>query len=176
MFAAAGSVLGSFDGTRVLDLYAGSGAFGLEALSRGAAAALLIEADPAAARVIRANIEAVGLPGARLVSDRVERVLARGLPAGDEPYDVACADPPYALGDDDVTAVLAALRTGDWLAPQALVIVERAARSGPLRWPEGFLAGRSRRYGEAMLWYGHAAGTVAERAQDAAPASPGAGS
>lgn len=180
MFAAAGSILGSFDGTRVLDLYAGSGAFGLEALSRGAGAALLIEADPAAARVIRANIEAVGLPGARLVSDRVERVLARGLPAGGEPYDVAFADPPYAWGDDDVTAVLEALRTADWLAPHALVIVERAARSGPLRWPEGFLAGRSRRYGEAMLWYGHAAGTGPEREPDAAPAtapaSPGAGS
>ncbi len=161
IFAAAGSVLGSFDGTRVLDLYAGSGAFGLEALSRGASAAVLVEADPPAARVIRANIDAVGLPGARLVSDRVERMLARGLPATGEPYHVAFADPPYALADDDVTAVLAALRTGGWLAPGALVIVERAARSGPLRWPEGFSAGRSRRYGEAMLWYGHAAGSKA---------------
>jgi 16S rRNA (guanine966-N2)-methyltransferase len=161
MFAAAGSVLGSFGGARVLDLYAGSGAFGLEALSRGASAALLVEADPAAGRVIRANIDAVGLPGARLVSDRVERMLARGLPAGAEPYDVAFADPPYALADDDVTAVLEALRTGGWLAPGALVIVERAARSGPLRWPGGFSAGRSRRYGEAMLWYGHAAGSGA---------------
>jgi 16S rRNA (guanine966-N2)-methyltransferase len=178
MFAAAGSVLGSWEGTRVLDLYAGSGAFGLEALSRGAAVTLLVEADPRAARVIRANIGAVGLPGAHLVSDRVERMLGRGLTAGDEPYDVAFADPPYALGDEAVTAVLAALRTGGWLAPGALVIVERAARSEPLRWPEGFSAARSRRYGEAMLWYGHAGRTVPE--QDAAPAtgraSPGAGS
>jgi 16S rRNA (guanine966-N2)-methyltransferase len=178
MFAAAGSVLGSFEGTRVLDLYAGSGAFGLEALSRGAAAALLVESDPRAARVIRANIGAVGLPGARLVSDRVERMLARGPAAGDGPFDVVFADPPYALGDDDVGAVLAALRTGGWLAPGALVIVERAARSEPLRWPEGFSAGRSRRYGEAMLWYGHAAGTGPgqDTAPAAASASPGAGS
>ena len=64
MFAAAGSVLGSFAGARVLDLYAGSGAFGLEALSRGATAALLVEADPGAARGIRANINAVARPGA----------------------------------------------------------------------------------------------------------------
>jgi 16S rRNA (guanine966-N2)-methyltransferase len=156
MFAAAGSILGSFAGTRVLDLYAGSGAFGLEALSRGAAAALLVEADPRSAQVIRANIGAIALPGARLVHDRVERLLARGLPATDEPYDVAFADPPYALGDDDVTAMLAALAAGGWLAPGALVIVERAARSGPLRWPEGFSAGRSRRYGEATLWYASA--------------------
>jgi 16S rRNA (guanine966-N2)-methyltransferase len=158
MFAAAGSVLGSFAGARVLDLYAGSGAFGLEALSRGATAALLVEADPVAARVIRANIGAVALPGARLVNDRVERMLARGLPAGDDPYDVAFADPPYALGDGQVTGVLGALSTGRWLAPGALVIIERAARSDPLRWPDGFTADRSRRYGEAMLWYGHAAG------------------
>jgi len=176
MFAAAGSVLGSFGGTRVLDLYAGSGAAGLEALSRGAAAALLVEADPRSARVIRANIDAVGLPGARLVHDRVERLLARGLPAGEQPYDVAFADPPYALGGGEMTAVLAAAAAGGWLAPGALVIVERAARSGPLRWPEGFAAGRSRRYGEAMLWYGHAAGPGAREASTTVPAPSGAGS
>jgi 16S rRNA (guanine966-N2)-methyltransferase len=158
MFAAAGSVLGSFAGTRVLDLYAGSGAFGLEALSRGATAALLVEADPGAVRAIRANIGAVALPGAHLVNDRVERMLARGLPAGDDPYDVAFADPPYALADGQVTAILEALSAGRWLAPGALVIIERAARSDPLRWPDGFTPDRSRRYGEAMLWYGHAAG------------------
>ena len=157
MFAAAGSILGSFGGIRVLDLYAGSGAFGLEALSRGAAAALLVDADPRAAQVIRANIGTVALPGARLVHDRVERLLARGLPPTDEPYDVAFADPPYALSHEDVTAMLAVLTAGGWLAPGALVIVERAARSGALRWPEGFSAGRSRRYGEAMLWYASAA-------------------
>ena len=144
-------MLGSFAGTRVLDLYAGSGAFGLEAVSRGATAALLVEADPGAARVIRANIGAVALPGARLVNDRVERMLARGLPAGEDPYQVAFADPPYALGDGQVTAVLQALSTGGWLTPGALVIIERAARSDPLHWPDGFTADRSRRYGEAML-------------------------
>jgi 16S rRNA (guanine966-N2)-methyltransferase len=161
LFAAAGSILGSFAGLRVLDLYAGSGAVGLEALSRGAAGALLVEADPRAARVIRANIDAVGLPGARLVTDRVERMLARGLPAGAEPYDFVFADPPYAVPDDEVTAVLAGLASGGWLAPGALVIVERASRSAPLSWPGGFEPGRSRRYGDATLWYGHGAGTQA---------------
>jgi 16S rRNA (guanine966-N2)-methyltransferase len=161
LFAAAGSILGSFTGLRVLDLYAGSGAVGLEALSRGAAGALLVEADPRAARVIRANIDAVGLPGAGLVTDRVERMLARGLPAGAEPYDFVFADPPYAMADDEVTGMLAALAAGGWLAPGALVIVERASRSEPLRWPDGFSPGRSRRYGDATLWYGHRAGTEA---------------
>jgi 16S rRNA (guanine966-N2)-methyltransferase len=153
MFAAVGSILGSFGGTRVLDLYAGSGAAGLEALSRGASHALLVEANGRSAQAIRANIGAVGLGGGQLVQDRVERVLARGLPAGDEPYDVAFADPPYALPGAELTGVLAALATRGWLAPGALVIVERASRSEPLRWPDGFSPVQSRRYGEATLWY-----------------------
>jgi len=153
MFAAAGSILGSFDGTRVLDLYAGSGAAGLEALSRGAAHALLVEANPRSAQVIRANIAAVGLDDAELVQDRVERLLSRGLPAGQEPYDVAFADPPYALAGTELTSVLAAAGTRGWLAPGALVIVERASRSEPLRWPDGFSPHQSRKYGEATLWY-----------------------
>lgn len=161
LFAAAGSALGSFAGLRVLDLYAGSGAVGLEALSRGAAGALLIEADPHSARAIRANIAAVGLPGARLLTDRVERVLARGLPAGEERYRFAFADPPYAMTGGAVTAVLAALAAGGWLAAGALVAVERATRSEPLCWPDGFSPGWSRRYGDATLWYGHGAGTEA---------------
>jgi len=78
LFATVTAVHGPLTGARVLDLYAGSGAAGLEALSRGAAKALLVESDRAAARVIRANIAAVGLPGARLVTGRVAAVLARG--------------------------------------------------------------------------------------------------
>ena len=79
LFATVLAIRGPLDGARVLDLYAGSGAVGLEALSRGAADALLVESDARASRVIRGNIEAVGLPGARLIADRVERLLARGM-------------------------------------------------------------------------------------------------
>ena len=67
------------------------------------------------------------------------------------------ADPPYATGDEEVIAMLTALR-GGWLAPGALVAVERATRSGPVAWPEGYAPDRSRRYGEATFWYGLAAG------------------
>jgi 16S rRNA (guanine966-N2)-methyltransferase len=153
MFAAAGSVLGSFEGTRVLDLYAGSGAAGLEALSRGAAHALLVESDPRPAAAIKANLAAVGLAGGHLVQDRVERLLDRGLPAGEAPYDVLFADPPYALAGTGLTAVLAVAATRGWLTPGALAIVERASRSEPLCWPPGYSPLRSRRYGEATLWY-----------------------
>jgi 16S rRNA (guanine966-N2)-methyltransferase len=145
------AIRGSLDGARVLDLYAGSGAVGLEALSRGAPDVLLVESDARAARVIRGNIEAVGQPGARLLSDRVERVLARG-PDGIG-YDVLFADPPYALADAEVARMLALVTEHGWLIPAALVIVERATRSGPLNWPDGFTPDRARRYGEATFWY-----------------------
>ena len=154
LFATIVSMVGSLSGTRVLDLYAGSGAVGLEALSRGAAHVLLVESGARAGRVIRANIEAIGLPGAEVVTDRVERVLARG-PAGD-PYDIVFADPPYALAAEEVSAMLTALADQAWLASGALVIVERATRSGPLRWPAGIAADRARRYGEATFWYARA--------------------
>ena len=145
---------GSFDGLRVLDLYAGSGAAGLEALSRGASRALFVETD-AKARPPRSGPTSARSrsTAAQLAQDRVERLLARGLPAGEPPYDVAFADPPYALPGDELTAVLATAATRGWLAPGALVIVERASRSEPLRWPDGFSPLQSRRYGEAMLWY-----------------------
>jgi 16S rRNA (guanine966-N2)-methyltransferase len=160
LFATIVSLTGSLDGARVLDLYAGSGAVGLEALSRGAAHVLLVESAAQAARVIRDNIEAIGLPGAEVVTDRVERVLARGpAPSGPNDsgrYDVVFADPPYALAGDEVSAMLQALSDRGWLAPGALVIVERATRSGPVSWPAGLQPDRARRYGEATFWYGRA--------------------
>ena len=157
LFATIVSMTGSLAGARVLDLYAGSGAVGLEALSRGAEHVLLVESGPRAGRVIRDNIEAIGLAGAEVVTGRVERVLARG-PAlsGDNRgrYDIVFADPPYALAADEVSGMLVALADRGWLAPGALVIVERATRSGPVNWPAGFAADRARRYGEATFWYG----------------------
>ena len=122
------AIRGGLHGAAVLDLYAGSGAVGLEALSRGAADVLLVEADGRAAQVIRQNIAAVGLPGARLVTDRVERLLRRG-PDG-PPRDFVFADPPYAVSDDELGQVLVALLSKGWLAPGALVALERSTRSG----------------------------------------------
>jgi 16S rRNA (guanine966-N2)-methyltransferase len=161
LFATISSMVGSLAGARVLDLYAGSGAVGLEALSRGAEHVLLVEYGARAARVITENIEALGLPGAVLVAERVERVLARG-PDQDR-YDVVFADPPYALADAGVSRVLTLLAEQGWLAPGALVIVERATRSGPLSWPDGFAADRERRYGEATFWYGLAPESAGDR-------------
>jgi 16S rRNA (guanine966-N2)-methyltransferase len=162
LFATISSIVGPLAGLRVLDLYAGSGAVGLEALSRGAAHVLLVEHDTRAVRVIRQNIEAIGLPGAVVAADRVARVLTRG--PGQDRYDVVFADPPYATPGGEVARMLAALAEHGWLAPGALVIVERATRSGPLSWPDGFVPDRARRYGEATFWYGHVPRTAGKRA------------
>ncbi|GAA2603970.1 16S rRNA (guanine(966)-N(2))-methyltransferase RsmD [Dactylosporangium fulvum] len=138
------------DGARFADLYAGSGAVGLEACSRGASHVLLAESDAKAARVARSNISTLGVGGrVRLVADKVERLLA-GTP--DEPFDVVFIDPPYAVTDERVRDVLRAL-VERWLAPDALVVVERSSRGVPMAWPEGLQEHAERRYGETTLWY-----------------------
>jgi 16S rRNA (guanine966-N2)-methyltransferase len=145
------------DGARFADLYAGSGAVGLEALSRGARFALLVEADARAARVIRDNIVALRAgAAARLVTGKVSQVLATPPEGG--PYDVVFADPPYALPDDELAELQHALLTNGWLARDAVVVLERATRTAvrgrPPSWVEGITPDRSRRYGETTLWYG----------------------
>lgn len=140
-------------GARFADLYAGSGAVGLEAFSRGAAHVLLVESDPRAARIIRANITTLGAaPAVRLAAGKVAQVLAAGPQDG--PYDIVFADPPYSVPEAEITAMLAALVHHGWLASDAVVVVERAARGNPVPWVENITAERSRRYGETILWYG----------------------
>ncbi|MQS07155.1 16S rRNA (guanine(966)-N(2))-methyltransferase RsmD [Streptomyces alkaliphilus] len=154
LFSTWEALYGPLDGAAVLDLFAGSGAVGLEALSRGARRVLLVESDRRAARVVRENIGALGLPGAEVRADRVERVVAGPPPAG--PFDLVFLDPPYALGESAVREILLTLRSGGWLADSGLVTVERGTRGGTSPWPTGFSALRSRRYGEGTLWYGRA--------------------
>lgn len=154
LFSSLESWAGSFAGLRVLDLYAGSGALGLEAWSRGAAAVTLVESDRRTAALVAANARTLGCRVADVVASPVAAALSR--PPG-APYDLVLADPPYPLGDEAVAADLAALVEHGWLAPGALVVVERSRRSPEPAWPTGLEPGRQRRYGETTLWYGHAA-------------------
>lgn len=135
-------------GSAVLDLYAGSGALGLEALSRGAAVATFVEADARAAAVIRRNIDTLGLTGATVLTRRVARVLET---TADAPVDLVVADPPYDLDAAEVQAMLAALASGDWTRPGTVVAVERRAGNPPLIWPEGWSPWRERRYGDTRV-------------------------
>lgn len=141
---------GWLDATRVLDLYAGSGALGLEAVSRGARAGVLVEEGRAAAGTIRRNVTASGLSGVSVVAARVERVLAR---PPEQPFDLVLADPPYPLDDDALADVLDLLVRRGWLATRAAVVVERASRSPEPRWPDGLVGTGGRAYGETRLWF-----------------------
>jgi len=145
------AALVDLDGARVLDLFAGTGAVGLEALSRGAAESVFVESDRAAADVLRRNLAAVALPGGRVVRRPVAAFLAEPAPAA---FDLVFADPPYALHDDALAEILDTLAGQRWLAEDALVVVERAARGPGPRWPEAIEPLRARRYGEGALWYG----------------------
>ena len=152
MFASVETEFGSFDGLAVMDLYAGSGAIGLEALSRGAARVVLVESDRKAAEVIAGNIKVLGMAGATLLTRPAEKVASGDNSAG--PFDLVFADPPYKLETVELQEVLTSLRDNGWLADDAVVVVERGKRE-PWEWPDGFEALRDRKYGEARLWYGH---------------------
>jgi 16S rRNA (guanine966-N2)-methyltransferase len=139
------------EGAAVLDLYAGSGALGLEALSRGARTVVFVESSPKVLPVLRANLASVGLPGGRVLAGSVPTVVGGAPPTR---FDVVLADPPYATPAEEVQDVLRALVAGDWLAPGAVVVVERSSREDAWEWPTPLDALRDRRYGEALLRYG----------------------
>lgn len=151
LFSALEAWSGSWAGLRVLDLYAGSGALGLEAWSRGAGEVTLVESDRRTAALIEANARTLGCPVARVVTGSVATQLARGA---DAPYDLVLSDPPYALGVEAVDADLHGLVTRGWLAESAMVVVERSRRGPAPTWPTGFEDTRCRTYGESLLWSG----------------------
>ncbi|HWC34792.1 MAG TPA: 16S rRNA (guanine(966)-N(2))-methyltransferase RsmD [Mycobacteriales bacterium] len=153
LFSSLLSLCGAFEGLSFLDLYAGSGAVGLEAVSRGVGRVILVERDARAARVIRQNVAALSAAGVELVESSVERFLERDPAAAGGCFDIVFLDPPYA---EPVDTVLARLRAGGWLASGAIVCVERSSRDPALSWPEGIEELRSRRYGDSTLWYGRA--------------------
>jgi len=137
-----------FDGLRVLDLYAGSGALGLEALSRGAASALFVESDSRAAAVIKRNVETLGLSGATVRRGSVATVVAAGA---DRPVDLVLADPPYEVSTAEIETLLATLVRTGWLTADSVVVVERPASAVEISWPDGWTAWDNRRYGDTRV-------------------------
>ena len=171
LFSRVESLLGGLDGAVVLDLYAGSGAVGLEALSRGAAHAVLVECDRRAVSAARANVAALGVDDrARVVADRVERLLARPVDAAGGPADLVFADPPYAMASADLYTALEAGAAGGWYADDALLVVERPSRGGAWVFPAGVRPEGERRYGETTLWYGRR--DLADPSEPPRPAEP----
>ncbi|RLK49370.1 16S rRNA (guanine(966)-N(2))-methyltransferase RsmD [Microbacterium telephonicum] len=146
---------GAVDDAAVLDLYAGSGALGLEAVSRGARSADLVEKAPRAASVARRNADAVSraVAGAAI---RVHRAAAEAFVRSDAGrYDLVLIDPPYDVGETEIAELLALLAPR--LTPEATVIVERATRSPRPSVPASLVHGRSKKYGDTTMWWLHPA-------------------
>jgi len=140
----------SLVGLAFCDLYAGSGAVGLEAASRGAGPVLLVERDPRTAQLAKDNAKALGLVVDVVISS-VEQVLRRP-PA--RAFDVVFADPPYELETSTVTAQLSELVANRWVGPDSLIVVERSRRTPDLVWPEVAAERWTRAYGETALYFG----------------------
>ena len=142
--------LGAVAGAAVLDLYAGSGALGLEAASRGARRVVVVEASREAAGTCRRNARDLALAEVcEVVTARVETFLAADAA---ERFDLALLDPPYDVGEHDLAGVLDALALRR-LEPEAVVVVERARRSGEPRWPAALVGEAVRLYGDTALWF-----------------------
>lgn len=141
--------LGVVSGARVLDLYAGSGALGLEAASRGALAVTLVESSRDAADVCRRNVAALGLRGVVVVAERAERFVQR-RPAA--PWDLVLVDPPYDVAEADLGTVLADVAPD--VADDGVLVVERSSRSPEPTWPPGWEGVERRAYGETVVWFG----------------------
>ena len=155
--------LSNLDGVSVLDLYAGTGALGIEALSRGARHVVFVDRSNASARVIQRNLDALNLnERSRVVRSDVRAALRRF--AGERMrFDLVLADPPYEA--EDLATPLALLVSGGLLAPEATVVVERSRRH-PLPAVEGLVSHGARRYGDTEIeWWGAGAGP-AERKGD----------
>ncbi|MBK6887154.1 MAG: 16S rRNA (guanine(966)-N(2))-methyltransferase RsmD [Tetrasphaera sp.] len=136
-------------GVAVLDAYAGSGALGLEAASRGATRVVCVESHRATARLIEANATSLGLT-VQVCSMPVAEYAARPP----DPVGLVLADPPYPMSEDDLARDVAALVDGGHVEPGGLLVIERSTRSPQPRWPAGVVAEPVRRYGETALWLG----------------------
>jgi 16S rRNA (guanine966-N2)-methyltransferase len=150
LFSTLESQLGSLTGLRVLDLYAGSGAVGLEAMSRGAGVVTAVESDRRTARLVTANAQSLGFRGVEVLAQPAAKVV--GLPAR-APYDVVFADPPYFVDASEVESVLGLLLAHGWVTAGSVVVVERSSRTPEPAWPQGFSRLRAKQYGETVLWY-----------------------
>lgn len=138
---------GAVEEARVLDLYAGSGALGIEAVSRGAASAVLVDHDRGAVAAMRRTVADLGLEQVR-VQARQTRAYLEGVATQ---IDLVFIDPPYDIGEGTLAEVLVLL-TGGWLAEDALVVVERSARSPEPSWPAELEPVQARTYGETAIW------------------------
>jgi 16S rRNA (guanine966-N2)-methyltransferase len=151
MFSSVHSILGSITGLRVLDLFAGTGALGLEAMSRGAGHVTFVEKSRRAADLIKRNAAELGFPLVTVLVTRADLLTGR-LPANG-PFELVLADPPYKLKNHDLERLLGQLLRYGWLSRHCLLVLERSSRQPEPVWPPGLVSIRNRSYGQTVLWY-----------------------
>lgn len=154
LFSSLESEFGSLNNLAMLDLYCGSGAVGVEALSRGAALITGIDNDEKATNIARQNFELIeklnGIGTYSVITMSVGKFLDK--PA-DFPYDIIFLDPPYELPNNEIEKNLTALVTGKFLKSSSVVALERDSKARPLKWPEGLVEVKLRKYGAATIHY-----------------------
>ena len=151
IFSSVEHAVSGLDDLRVLDLFSGSGAFGIESISRGATEAVLIEKDLRAADTLHSNVANFGIKNARVVIADVFTEVSQKSGRGS--FDVVFIDPPYSFEDGQVNALIRQLAENDWLNEYALIVVERGSRSQVV-WPESVEELRKKVYGDTTIWYG----------------------
>mgnify|MGYP000963019208 CR=1 FL=1 len=139
------------EGATVLDLYAGTGALGLEALSRGASSATLVEKASGAARVATANVRSTGLSARVVIADSRAYLGGRSAEPLSGEVDLVFIDPPYDIAEEEMTAVLEGL--APWIGPDALVVVERSTRAPAPTWPAFLVLEDTRAWGETVAYF-----------------------
>jgi 16S rRNA (guanine966-N2)-methyltransferase len=154
LFSSLASEFGTFEGLHVLDLFGGSGAIGLESLSRGATSVHIVEKDDEAQKTIETNFEIVKKSNPagsfHLYGMSAERFLKD---APKDKYHLVYIDPPYDFSNQAVEDVLSALHDYEFLSSDAFVAVERTARGAQFIWPDAFVPARERKYGQATIYY-----------------------
>lgn len=151
IFSSVEHAVSGLDDLRVLDLFSGSGAFGIESISRGAAEAALVEKDLRAADTLHSNVANFGIKNVRVViADAFIDVAQKSVRGS---FDVVFIDPPYSIEDEQVNALIGHLAANDWLNEYALIVVERSS-SSQVVWPDSIEELRKKVYGDTSIWYG----------------------
>ena len=154
LFSSLASEFGTFEGLHVLDLFGGSGAIGLESLSRGATSVHIVEKDDEAQKTIETNFEIVKKSNPtgnfHLYGMSAERFLKD---APKDKYHLVYIDPPYDFSNQAVEDVLSALHDYEFLSSDAFIAVERTTRGAQFIWPDAFVPARERKYGQATIYY-----------------------
>lgn len=151
VFSSVQHFFGDLAGINVLDLFAGSGALGLEALSRGASSCLWVERDSVAITCINQNAKQLGETKGQAISGEVSTIVSTTSTFAK--FDLVFLDPPYSIADEQISSILGNLAKNQWLAPESLLVIERGRRS-EVQWPIGFAAQSNKNYGDTSIWYG----------------------